>query len=48
MSRFLSKASESLLPYTPGEQPQGGNLSSEHKRSPYPPSPKVAEAILAG
>lgn len=49
MSRFLSKASESLLPYTPGEQPQGRKfIKLNTNECPYPPSKKVAEAILAG
>ena len=46
MSRFLSKEASALKPYTPGEQPV---VAQYHKlntnESPFPPSPKVFQAI---
>ena len=48
MSRFLSKSRESLAPYTPGEQPKVMNLIKLNtNESPFPPSPKVVEAVSA-
>ncbi len=39
---------EALVPYTPGQQPEGeGWLKLNTNENPYPPSPRVAEAILA-
>lgn len=46
MSRFLSSRYQSMEPYTPGEQPQGLEwIKLNTNESPYPPSPKVIEAV---
>jgi len=46
MSRFLSRRFSSLAPYVPGEQPKMQNLIKLNtNENPYPPSPKVIEAI---
>jgi histidinol-phosphate aminotransferase len=46
MSRFWSKVVQGLTPYTPGEQPKVDNLVKLNtNENPYPPSPKVIEAI---
>lgn len=46
MSRYLSQRFASLAPYTPGEQPKTQNLIKLNtNENPYPPSPKVIEAI---
>lgn len=46
MSRFWSKVVQGLTPYTPGEQPKLDNLVKLNtNENPYPPSPKVIEAI---
>jgi histidinol-phosphate aminotransferase len=46
MNRFLSKATATMTPYTPGEQPQDqAYIKLNTNESPYPPSPRVREAI---
>lgn len=47
MSRFFTSALRALKPYTPGEQPRGvGNLIKLNtNESPFPPSPKVLDAL---
>ena len=48
MSRFWSKIVGTLTPYVPGEQPKIANLIKLNtNENPYPPSPRVLEAIQA-
>ncbi len=48
MNRFWSKALVGLTPYTSGEQPKDQRyVKLNTNENPYPPSPKVAEAINA-
>lgn len=46
--RLWSTKARNLSPYIPGEQPQHDNLCKLNtNENPFPPSPKVAEAISA-
>lgn len=48
MSRFWSSVVHDLVPYTPGEQPKvEGLIKLNTNENPYPPSPKVIEALHA-
>ena len=46
MKRFWSGRIQNAVPYTPGEQPRGqGLIKLNTNECPYPPSPKVTEAV---
>ena len=46
MSSFLSLEAQRLAPYTPGEQPRDQQyIKLNTNESPFPPSPKVLEAV---
>lgn len=48
MSKYWSKLAASLEPYVPGEQPKDKKyIKLNTNENPYPPSPKVIEAIKA-
>jgi len=48
MSRFWSPVVHTLTPYVPGEQPKRADLVKLNtNENPYPPSPKVLEALRA-
>lgn len=48
MSQFWSPIVHTLTPYVPGEQPKVANLIKLNtNENPYPPSPKVFEAIAS-
>ena len=48
MSRYWSDVVDTLTPYVPGEQPQLKKLVKLNtNESPYPPSPRVLQAIAA-
>jgi len=47
MSRYWSNIIRELKPYVPGEQPkEDGFIKLNTNENPYPPSPKVIEAIV--
>lgn len=46
MNRYWSKTVKNIKPYTPGEQPKDRRyIKLNTNENPYPPSPKVLEAI---
>ncbi len=46
MNRYWSRAVKNVEPYIPGEQPKDGRyIKLNTNENPYPPSPKVIEAI---
>jgi histidinol-phosphate aminotransferase len=48
LSKYWSKLTSSLVPYVPGEQPKDQRyIKLNTNENPYPPSPKVIEAIRA-
>lgn len=48
MSKFWSPLTASLVPYVPGEQPKDKTyIKLNTNENPYPPSPKVIDAIKA-
>ena len=48
MSRFFLPHIDKMAGYVPGEQPQGpGFIKLNTNENPYPPSPRVAEAITS-
>src|SRR4051812_41278109 len=47
MSRFFQHHIDRMAGYVPGEQPRdGGFIKLNTNENPYPPSPKVIEAII--
>ncbi len=47
-TQYIRKAVRELQAYTPGEQPEGGDIVKLNtNENPYPPSPRVAEVLRA-
>lgn len=47
IKQFWSSRIQNLTPYVPGEQPKSKLIKLNTNENPYPPSPKVLEAIRA-
>lgn len=49
MSRFWNNKTAEITPYVPGEQPQAGSkqIKINTNENPYPPSPRVLDAIAS-
>ena len=48
MNSYWSRRLAHLVPYVPGEQPEEGSfIKLNTNENPYPPSPRVLEAITA-
>ncbi len=45
MSRFWTETARRLVPYVPGEQPRESLIKLNTNECPYPPSPRVMQAI---
>ena len=47
MNKYWSETTKNIEPYIPGEQPKDRNyIKLNTNENPYPPSPKVIEAIM--
>ena len=48
LQKYFRSEITAMSPYKPGEQPQTGkSIKLNTNENPYPPSPKVLEAIVA-
>lgn len=44
-SPYIKRSVQAMTPYAPGEQPAGAVVKLNTNENPYPPSPRVAEAL---